>query len=327
MIKKIVCLLFSLAGFSLTTFAQSKMQELLRDANVFYMDKRGTTTTIKDSVYFVRVIKSDSSEDKMFIVQDFFLNGSRKLVGKSRSPYANISRQGLFIEYYLNGHRKSVKTFDHDTLTDDRTEYFPNGKLYFTSRYDHSNKKWLVTECSDSTGNILAQEGKGVYVDYDDDFKVIKGKGNINGGLKQGEWTGISNDSIKYICTYSNGICVSGTSTTKSGKTVQFTKDLILPAFNGGEHAFGMFLAHNMRYPRVAKENNVQGKVFVNFIIDENGKLTNLRIIRGIGSGCDDEVIKVLKLSPPWQPEVKYGVAVKEYFTIPISFTLQQEER
>ena len=99
------------------------------------------------------------------------------------------------------------------------------------------------------------------------------------------------------------------------------------PEFPGGDAAFGKYLGNKIRYPAVAKENNVQGKVFLNFTVERDGSLTDIKVVRGIGSGCDDEAVRVLKSSPRWKPGIQNGRAVRVSYTIPISFTLQQEEQ
>ena len=98
------------------------------------------------------------------------------------------------------------------------------------------------------------------------------------------------------------------------------------PEFPGGEAAFGKYLLKNVRYPAIAKENNVQGKVFLNFVVEKDGSVTDIKVVRGIGSGCDDEAIRVLKNSPHWKPGIQNGRAVRVYYTVPISFALAQED-
>ena len=99
------------------------------------------------------------------------------------------------------------------------------------------------------------------------------------------------------------------------------------PSFPGGPEAFGKYLSKKINYPAIAKENNVQGKVFLNFTVEKDGSLTDIKVVRGIGSGCDDEAVRVLKSSPRWKPGIQNGRAVRVSYTIPISFTLQQEEQ
>lgn len=94
--------------------------------------------------------------------------------------------------------------------------------------------------------------------------------------------------------------------------------------FPGGQAAFAKFLGANLKMPDRAQENNVSGKVLVGFVVDKDGRLTELKILKGIGSGCDEEALRVLKMSPRWSPGIQNGLPVKMRFSIPINFTLTQ---
>jgi protein TonB len=99
------------------------------------------------------------------------------------------------------------------------------------------------------------------------------------------------------------------------------------PKFPGGEDAFIRYLGKNIRYPAVAKENNTQGKVFMSFVVEKDGSLTDIKVVRGIGGGCDEEATRVLRQSPKWTPGVQNGRKVRVAYTIPISFTLSTEDQ
>src|ERR1700743_245923 len=99
------------------------------------------------------------------------------------------------------------------------------------------------------------------------------------------------------------------------------------PGFPGGDEAFLKYLSKNIHYPAIAKENNVQGKVFLSFVVEKDGSLTDVKTVRGIGSGCDDEAMRVLKASPKWKPGIQNGRPVRVSYTIPVSFTLQTEDQ
>lgn len=98
----------------------------------------------------------------------------------------------------------------------------------------------------------------------------------------------------------------------------------IQPAFPGGEGAFGKFLQDHIRYPAVAKENNVTGRVFVQFVVERDGSLTDLKILRDPGSGLGDEAIRVLKISPKWKAGIQNGKYVRVQFTVPVNFSLAE---
>jgi protein TonB len=98
----------------------------------------------------------------------------------------------------------------------------------------------------------------------------------------------------------------------------------INPTFPGGEEAFGKFLRDHIRYPAVAKENNTQGRVFIQFVVERDGSLTDLKILRDPGSGLGDEAMRVLKISPHWKPGIQNGKPVRVQYTVPVNFSLAE---
>ena len=94
------------------------------------------------------------------------------------------------------------------------------------------------------------------------------------------------------------------------------------PQFPGGMDEWSKFLSKNLRYPNLARENNIGGRVTVSFVIETNGEITNLKVLRGIGAGCDEEAIRVIKKSPLWSPGYQNGRAVRVSYIMPIVFRL-----
>ena len=123
----------------------------------------------------------------------------------------------------------------------------------------------------------------------------------------------------------SSGIDIGTTDTEVTiENTTLYTLDRIdtYPEFTGGNAAFIKFLTRNLRYPERAVERSIQGKVLVSFIIEKDGRLSNIKIIRGIGNGCDEESIRVLEKSPKWKPGVQNKQNVRVAYTLPINFSL-----
>lgn len=96
-----------------------------------------------------------------------------------------------------------------------------------------------------------------------------------------------------------------------------------MPVFPGGTEAMMIFMAENIRYPEQARKDSIQGRVFVNFIIEADGKVSNANVLRGIGGGCDEEAMRVVELMPDWTPGYQRGQAVRVSFNMPIMFALQ----
>lgn len=96
------------------------------------------------------------------------------------------------------------------------------------------------------------------------------------------------------------------------------------PEFPGGLSAFYGFVAENIDYPEKAKRLNVSGRVFVRFVIEKDGSLTDIQVVKGIGAGCDEEAVRVLEASPKWIPGKQRGHKVRVYMTVPILFILKE---
>ncbi|NVN95051.1 MAG: energy transducer TonB [Bacteroidetes bacterium] len=107
------------------------------------------------------------------------------------------------------------------------------------------------------------------------------------------------------------------------GEGTPFTIVEQQPDFPGGEAEMKKFLLQNMKYPTMARESGIEGTVFVTFVVSKSGKISSIKILRGIGGGCDEEAIRVIKMMPEWKPGKQNGQAVPVQFNMPIKFSLQ----
>ena len=94
------------------------------------------------------------------------------------------------------------------------------------------------------------------------------------------------------------------------------------PEFPGGLKAFYQYLNDNIKYPKEAAKNKIQGRVFLSFIVEKNGALTNIKIMRGVSADINEEAIRVLSGSPKWNPGIQFGVPVRVKYNINVNFAL-----
>jgi periplasmic protein TonB len=104
---------------------------------------------------------------------------------------------------------------------------------------------------------------------------------------------------------------------------VIFTVVESMPGYPGGDAARMKFLQENIKYPQMARESGIQGTVYATFVVEIDGSVTDVRILRGIGGGCDEEAVRVIQAMPRWNPGMQRGKPVRVQFTMPIRFTLQ----
>lgn len=95
------------------------------------------------------------------------------------------------------------------------------------------------------------------------------------------------------------------------------------PEFPGGQTEMYRYIGDNMKYPSAAQRANVSGKVFVKFVVERDGSIGDIQVLKGIGFGCDEEATRVIKSMPKWSPGRQNGRNVRVYFTMPISFRLE----
>lgn len=95
------------------------------------------------------------------------------------------------------------------------------------------------------------------------------------------------------------------------------------PEFPGGMEALYKYLGQNIKYPQLARENGITGKVYVTFVVEKDGSIANPRILRDIGGGCGAEAIRVVKAMPKWSPGKQRGKAVRVQFNLPVNFNLK----
>lgn len=96
-----------------------------------------------------------------------------------------------------------------------------------------------------------------------------------------------------------------------------------MPEFPGGEAALRAFIAKSINYPVIAQENGIQGKVYVTFVVDKDGGISEAKVARGVDPSLDKEALRVVNMLPKWKPGKQRGKPVRVSYTVPISFVLQ----
>jgi hypothetical protein len=319
MLKNLIALILGLMCF-ITAQAQ-------RDTTVLLMKNSGEVIANRDSAdYFIMILPSDSSSGKkIYPIKGYYMNGRHKLIGtvtivknwavESKAP-SKMLLQGVYRDYYLNGQPETIKNYVDGIQVGDVTEYYPSGKIYSLKKLGQYGKVYLA-DCRDTTGQVVAQNGNGTWLKYDDSFKAIIAEGPVKDSVEEGEWKEIvGNVTFKNI--YKKGVLVYTNDSTKV-----FSKVETEPVFKvGGIPGFYNFLARTLHYPIYAKENNIQGKALITFIVERDGSLTDGKILKDPGGGIGDEVLRAIMLSPKWIPGMQGGRHVRVQYIVPVSMTL-----
>lgn len=96
------------------------------------------------------------------------------------------------------------------------------------------------------------------------------------------------------------------------------------PEFPGGEKAMNQFIKDNLKYPNEDNENELRGTVYLNFVVEKDGSITNIKVLRSLGNGYDEEAIRIVNAMPKWKPGKHRGELTRAYFILPISFNFKK---
>ncbi len=362
MMTKTLLFLILFTGVASVAFANS-------DTTLYYMKNIESLATSdysenaipangKDDATFIRAIISPvEKSDTLYTVNDYFLSGKLKFTGKSSrlgksKPTFDVKLQSASMEFFPNGHKRRIVSFEDNAKKGDIFEYFPNGRLNTIKsipdvdmaeyrlllkgittdtqlknyhKLIDSVTRIILKQCQDSTGHLLAENGNGKWVEYQNDYKTPFAEGVIKAGTPDGEWHGKLCDSITYNSKYRNGKLLEGKSHTAAGYEYSYIEEVVLPEFQGGVYGFGGYLARTIKYPADARERGEQGRVLLQCIINIDGTLSNIRVIRGVYKSIDAEAFRALAQSPGWMPARVYGIKTNFLYTVPVSFTIAND--
>lgn len=135
--------------------------------------------------------------------------------------------------------------------------------------------------------------------------------------------TNESKEKVGVVDESGNEVVVMADKLAKDPSETVFDAAEVMPEFPGGDLGLRKFIAINVKYPKEARENGIEGKVYVQFVVNKTGKVVESKIVRSVDPILDAEAIRVINLLPDWKPAENKGEKVSVHFTVPISFKLQ----
>jgi TonB family protein len=327
MFKYALVFLLGLMAFR-QVFAQSGTDTIL-----YAMKNYGQLTTNKDSADFFMFVLPQDPNTGLYKVVEITPNGKPKLITNSKSKSFMLTMEGPTTTFFPNGRHNTEVNCRDGKPEGEALLYYPNGllyakvklnaqnSLYIDNKNDFKNKASFI-ECRDSTGKILAENGSGKWLIFDDDFKKIVSEGMINNRLPEGDWQGSIGDTGKFVCNYKGGKIISGMGYDKSGKAYHFTDLMVQPQYKGGLVAFNYFIERNLHYPKTDNNNKISGVALISFYIEKDGTIKEIKVLRTPSDSLAQEAVKVIKLtSKSWIPGYQYGMLARIQMTLPINFT------
>ena len=245
--------------------------------------------------------------------------------------YKDGKRDGKYFQYYENGNLEFIGNFLQGEWVGETKYFYPSGQQWKILDYSDSEDGDLISYW-DSAGNELVKDGRGqgqfchfnkVYADGSVKRIIVCENGYYEMGKKTGTWSGKISDGV-YSEIYENGILTAGESTLDSGEKFNYSAIEEAADFPGGLKNFYSSLSKVMgTYPKEARKKGIDGKVFIQFEVDRDGRIQNPKIFQGIGYGCDEVALAAVNgVSEKWIPGKQRGVNVRQRMIVPIMFKL-----
>jgi TonB family C-terminal domain len=211
-------------------------------------------------------------------------------------------QDGVQREWYLSGQLKSECIMQNGKLNGYNRAWFENGQIksdsYFKDNLQYgSDKEWY------ESGQVLRT--------------AVYSNGKKNGQLL----TYWKNGQIKREDIYEMDVLKTGQCFDSLGNKIAHYPYMTFPEFPGGDVAF--FLAQNIKYPAIAQERKIQGRVIIQFMVENDGSISNINVVRSVDSYLDSEAIRIVQKMPKWKPGLLDGEPVRIKYTLPVNFRLQ----
>jgi len=294
----------------------SKELILSPEDNFTYLDSTSSETKSKDYVY-IRVVKDAKLKKENYVVQEYYRSGQLRMEAISKT-YTGFSKEGEATYYYKNGTKKSVTNYIKGRANGNNLEWHENGNKKLISEYIEDEEKnttqLKINQFWDKNGLQKVTDGNGFFENAEENgFE----KGEIKNGSKEGVWEGsFKKLKFSYTETYKNGNFISGTITDENGVKSDYKVLEKKPEPKNGIKEFYQYIGKNFQTPQV---QGLKGKIYVTFIVDKDGSLTDFRIARDIGYGTGAEAIRVLSHADNWIPGEQRGRKVRVKYSLPIT--------
>lgn len=304
-----------LACFSILSFAQ----QTRIDTTYFDVHEQSVK---KDTTFYYYAI--NVSEGDTYTSNAFYASNHKPRYTESSALREGLRRREYFFE---SGTLMATTQMKSGSIKGPVSVFYEDGKPMAELEFPDSvgalgEPRLKFINCWDSLGNQFIIKGNG---SGELKFRLLygvlySGKGQIVNGYKNGPWEGVDDQSI-YKDVYKNGVLVRGESIYK-GETYTYTKVGEQATPVGGLLSFYQYISRTMTYPMRARRRGIEGKVYVEFVVNKDGTLSNVKTVKGIDPQCNSEAERAIANSPNWNPGYYRGRPVKVRYVLPLTFKL-----
>lgn len=303
-------LLLFILFFPVYLFSQGENDKII------YLDSTFRKTNMENHVYY-RIVRDYNLEQESYKIEEFYKSGILKSSGTS-SQNINYKYNGVVSTFYENKTLESETNYRDGQPDGNYFSCHPNGKKategeFILDEFSKYNQKILkIKQYWDSNGVQKVKDSNGILEEVNSDYYAT---GEIKNGLKNGNWNGLDRKlKISFSENFANGKFISGISTDKDSIKHSYNEVEQRPSPKKGINHFYTFVGKKFK-----SKTNGTGKIILSFIIEKNGEINEIEVLKGIDNELDKEAIRVLNLYSDWQPGKYRGINVRVLYSLPIS--------
>ena len=305
--------------FVITLFfiSQITIAQTSKNDKIIFLDSKWKETTFENHSY-IRIIKNYNSKQDLYKIKELYKSGAIRTEGYSKDKN-QFAKEGEIITYYENGNKKEINHYSNKRLVGKEEEWYENGnkksEIEYTPEEKESQNKIKILNYWNTDNSQTVIDGNG---DYEENSKDFYSKGKLKNGYKEGIWEGKDlKENFSFTEIYQDNKFISGISTDNNNQKYPYKILNLKPVPKNGIHDFYKYIAKNLKSPNI---QNLNGEVRATFWIDKDGSITDIKILKDIGYGTGEEVIRLLQSMEKWIPGIKRGIPLKMQFSLPISF-------
>jgi antitoxin component YwqK of YwqJK toxin-antitoxin module len=302
------------------------ISQLSANDEAVYLDSLFSMGTAENYRY-IRIIKDYKIPNKEeYQLGVYYKSGKVQMKGTT-STRIGITKTGTFLYFYENGKRKSILNYEKDKPIGAYFEFHENGEKKLEGVWSDNKENVIpnvkIKNCWNENGVHTINEGSGFFegiyfkgsLPYRNNVNGF-GSGKIVNNLKDSIWTGYNKKTkISYSENYNKGELISGVSIDSNKVEHKYTVSEIRPVPKKGMDNFMNYIAKTFNTPKV---EGLKGKIYVTFVVETDGSITDIKVLRDIGYGTGKEAVRVLTSYGNWIPGEQRGRKVRCTYSLPI---------
>lgn len=285
-----------------------------------YLDSTFKKTDKENHVYY-RIVKDYYREQENYQIEEYYKSGHLKMSGVSVDNI-NFKYFGLVTRYFENNTVASKTLYKDGQPNGPYFSWYPDGTKEVEGEFisdkfsEHKEVVLKINQFWDESGIQKVKDNNGIYNEV---YPKFFATGAIKNGLKNGTWSGTDKQfKISFSENYADGKFISGISTDENARKYTYTEIHQRPSPKKGVQHFYNFVGKKFKI-----RDEANGRIILSFIVDKNGEIGEIEILKGINSKLDNEAIRVVNSYNDWQPGKMRGVNVRVLYSLPI--TIAQE--